>query len=259
MQRSAAKGLCRLIWRIRDVRVAAWPTFDEISEALSQKAQANWTQVAEAELELDLPKWLPGVKRVLIDRVVDPASSADTDPRPGFTHKGLEQIFLMSLGLFGDDASSELKDTFLAKLSDLDLHAADHYAVKTAVHVAMELASAWCHEARRPNRPRPRGAAQAVQEETREEEEARGISSVDEETKVVLSAIVRCERVWADREQVQQLRRLLRQKLRILGNPTRRGLARALGIAAELPPATEEEAREEAEEKAERRRLFGRN
>lgn len=230
MQRSAAKGLCRLIWRIRDVRVAAWPTFgtlpcsittpsahdlhprttDEISEALSQKAQANWTQVAEAELELDLPKWLPGVKRVLIDRVVDPASSADTDPRPGFTHKGLEQIFLMSLGLFGDDASSELKDTFLAKLSDLDLHgrprpplslslttslsdvtAADHYAVKTAVHVAMELASAWCHEARRPNRPRPRGAAQAVQEETREEEEARGISSVDEETKVVLSAIVR--------------------------------------------------------------------
>lgn len=69
----------------------------------------------------------------------------------------------------------------------------------------------------------------------------------------------RCERVWADREQVQQLRRLLRQKLRILGNPTRRGLARALGIAAELPPATEEEAREEAEEKAERRRLFGRN
>jgi hypothetical protein len=79
--------------------------------------------VSRVELELELHRWLPAVKQVLVEDLVDPASYTIQDAGTLLELKGdkLAKLYLTKFKLFGTDINSELRELFLAKLADTQL------------------------------------------------------------------------------------------------------------------------------------------
>jgi hypothetical protein len=75
----------------------------------------------ELELELELQRWLPGAKQVLIDCVLDTAAHDIEGAGTRFRRPGLEQLYLTRYDLLGADVASEMRCLFMAKLGDPDV------------------------------------------------------------------------------------------------------------------------------------------
>jgi hypothetical protein len=67
-----------------------------------------------SEYELELRKWLPSVKHVLIDCLL----TRDDGPRTVFEIEGFEKLMLNTFKLFGADVGPDMKALYLAKLDD---------------------------------------------------------------------------------------------------------------------------------------------
>ncbi|ELR15675.1 uncharacterized protein ACA1_377910 [Acanthamoeba castellanii str. Neff] len=246
-QKHAAFGICRLIWRSRGISGSQY-AIENATGSETEELIAARESVSRVELELELHRWLPAVKQVLVEDLVDPASYTINDAGTLLELKGdkLAKLYLTKFKLFGTDINSELRELFLAKLADTQLPA------RVAVRVASELLEL--------TGPTNTGGLtnRNVFEGADEDDEVYDTAGWSDDKKRALSAIVRCGQVWADADEADRLRRNLLPSFVGTRWPTRHGLARALGVPG-VPPPTEEELRREAEQKLQQRQSKSRH
>lgn len=246
-QKHAAFGICRLIWRSRGISGSQY-AIENATGSETEELIAARESVSRVELELELHRWLPAVKQVLVEDLVDPASYTIKDAGTLLELKGdkLAKLYLTKFKLFGTDINSELRELFLAKLADTQLPA------RVAVRVASELLEL--------TGPTNTGGLtnRNVFEGADEDDEVYDTAGWSDDKKRALSAIVRCGQVWADADEADRLRRNLLPSFVGTRWPTRHGLARALGVP-DVPPPTEEELRREAEQKLQQRQSKSRH